>query len=396
MTDTLLTETLSDWAEEVRTPHDLADRALGRRAGRQTRRLPVLAGLATGALVVGAVAVGGWPSDSQPTVPTPATRNLDVRVDTEQSPPTHLVAAGRVAVSAIVTMAMQPSTDGDWQTVGRHWSVYDPGTETYRPTDWSWVDVAPGLERAAVLEGELPSSRVGIVDLATGEVTRWVELDHPVASLVWSPDGTKVLATAYDADPDRFRDLGDNSRTSPPVVRTGFVLVDVQDGSATFRGVAQPDWPGRADFGWSHDATRVWEPQAGEQRMTFYDLDGRPAAGEDVSTYDENLGHLAAGFPTTSPDGRLKMSRQSGLPTSIIEQETGRTYRQPALQLLAWADDEHVITLAGCADPCEGKGEFRNGLVLMRYDGSDPVPLTMTRKDDEFRWYPVLTRRWLD
>ena len=61
--------------------------------------------------------------------------------------------------------------------------------------------------------------------------------------------------------------------------------------------------------------------------------------------------------------------------------------------MFGWADDEHVVTLAGCAAPCKGKAEFRNGLVLMRYDGTDQVPLTEIRTGDGNDWSFQLTPR---
>ena len=40
-----------------------------------------------------------------------------------------------------------------------------------------------------------------------------------------------------------------------------------------------------------------------------------------------------------------------------------------------------------------GKADFKNGLVLMKYDGTDPVPLTGTRKGEDGDWYFQLTPR---
>ena len=151
---------------------------------------------------------------------------------------------------------------------------------------------------------------------------------------------------------------------------------------------------GRADVGFTADGQGVWSP-SGTPDELFFDLDGRPTDG-DRENLNANLGVDAAALPITSPDGRFTITRDSGLPTAITDNDTGHEYRQPALQVLGWADDEHVVTLAGCSDPCKGTDEFKNGLVLMRYDGTDRVPLTGTRKGTARRLvlpaHPALTQ----
>jgi WD40 repeat protein len=242
-----------------------------------------------------------------------------------------------------------------------------------------------------MLEGPLPSSEVGFVDLATGKVTRWVQLDHPVASLAWSPDGSTVLATAYDGDPDLQKPEGNDSFRLGDAKRTGFVLVDPVAGTASFTALPNREMNvGRADVGWTADGKGVWSP-SGTPDELFFDLEGRPASG-NRDDLNSNIGIDAASLSLTSPDGRYTITQASGLPTAITDNQTGDVFRQQALQVLAWADDEHVVTLAGCSKPCEGTSEFRNGLVLMKYDGSDAVQLTGPRKgvDD---WAFELTPR---
>jgi hypothetical protein len=392
MTDKLLSAVMRDWSDEAAVPHDLADRALGRRTTVRRRAVPVLAGLATAAVVVGAVAalaVGLGTGDGAGVVPA-ADGRLSVSADTTNNPPQDIVAAGGLAVAAVVTSSRVPM-DGGWQTLRRHYAVLDPATETYRPTDWSYLSVAPGLETAAVLEGDLPASRIGILDLASGDV-RWVPTDHPVASLAWSPDGSRVLATAYDGDPDLQKPTGDHAFRMGDAARTGFVVVDATTGSATFTTMTRGEhFGGREDLGWTADGQGVRSPagQAGEQ---FFDLDGSPTTGS-ADDYNTNGYIDAATLSLTSPDGRFTITRDSGLPTAITDNDTGQVYRQEALQVLGWADHEHVVTLAGCSAPCEGTNEFKNGLVLMRYDGSDRVPLTGTRKGADGDWYFQLTPR---
>jgi hypothetical protein len=383
MNDTVLAETLRDWSQEAEVPHDLAHRVLARRQARQRRLVvPAVAGLATAAVVVAALVLGGsvGPVSTDGRDRTPAGGGLrDVHADTTHNPPQEVVLAGDVAVSAIVTYTRPPARPGGWQTLQRRYAVANPTTGRYEPRSWTYATVAPGLATAAMLEGPLPSSQVGFVDLATGDVTRWVELDHPVASLAWSPDGSMVVATAYDGDPDLEKPEGNGSFRMGDAKRTGFVLVDPAAGTASFTALPNREMNvGRADVGWTADGKGVWSPSGTPDEM-FFDLQGRPTTGtrDDINS---NIGIDGAALSLTSPDGRFTVTRDSGLPTAITDNQTGAVYRQQALQVLAWADDEHVVTLAGCSKPCNGTAEFRNGLVLMKYDGSDPVQLTGPRK----------------
>jgi hypothetical protein len=396
MNETLLAETMRDWSQEVEVPHDLAHRVLARQRPRRRRLVvPAVAGLATAAVVVAALVAGGTvgPVRTDDGDRTPATGGLpdELHADTAHNPPQEVVLAGDVAVSAIVTYVRVPAPPDGWQTLQRRYAVANPTTGRYEPRNWTYAAVAPGLATAAMLEGPLPSSQVGFVDLATGKVTRWVKLDHPVASLAWSPDGSTVLATAYDGDPDLEKPTGEDSFRMGGAVRTGFVLVDPEAGTASFTALPNQEMNvGRADVGWTADGKGVWSP-SGTPDELFFDLEGRPATG-NRDDLNSNIGIDAAALSLTSPDGRYTITRDSGLPTAITDNQTGRVYRQQALQVLAWADDEHVVTLAGCSKPCEGTSEFRNGLVLMRYDGTDPVQLTAPRKgvDD---WAFELTPR---
>ena len=102
-----------------------------------------------------------------------------------------------MALSAIVSYTRVPASPAGWQTLQRRYAVANPATGRYEPRSWTYSAVAPGLATAAMLEGPLPSSQVGFVDLATGKVTRWVQLDHPVASLAGSPDGSTVVSRPF-------------------------------------------------------------------------------------------------------------------------------------------------------------------------------------------------------
>jgi hypothetical protein len=114
----------------------------------------------------------------------------------DQSPPRELIAAGQVAVSAYYTTKLVQQPGGD-AVKAREWSLYNSATKRYEKTDWAWVDVAPGMKTAAVLEGDLPADRIGLMSLSTGKVQRWIDVDKGVGGVKFSQDGERLVATAY-------------------------------------------------------------------------------------------------------------------------------------------------------------------------------------------------------
>jgi hypothetical protein len=317
-----------------------------------------------------------------------------VRADTENNPPAKLIAAGRMAVSVYYTIRNEQVGE-DRQRFRRTWSLYDPRTDGYERTDWAWVDVAPGLQVAAVLEGDLISKRVGILDMNTRQIMKWFDLEHPVASVSWSPDGTRVLATAYSESPDVLPGkpgevIPIGARSSP---RIGYYIVDVEKGQADFHPLPPMSDEGRPfnvsarqDLGWTLDGTMLWAPTSTTPDRVFYSLDGRPREAPEGQRYVDYSSHSAI-----SPNGRLVLG-PDGMPTKITDRETGQVVgSQNVLQLHAWADDDNVLAL-GCAGSCES--EYNNGLVLVSVDGKRMTQLAANRdtnKDDAWRW--VLTPR---
>ncbi|MBB5775594.1 hypothetical protein [Nonomuraea jabiensis] len=403
----LLRDTLQEWADETRVPHDLADRALRRRAWKPAGMAAVAVGLVTAVAVFAVGLRGTEPAlrDPQATMhaatgvtlpPRPSPAPTDVRTDTEHSPPVKLIAAGRMAVSAYYTTRLERVSD-DEQRVRRTWSLYDPRTEGYEETSWAWVDVAPGLQVAAVLEGELISRRLGILDLNTRQILKWIDLEHPVGSVAWSPDGTKVLATAYSSYPDVERGKGDHVDPTGYSPRTGYYIVDAEAGTAAYHELPPMadamltddkifNGNGRQDLGWSLDGTMLWAPTSTTPDRVFYTLDGEEAEWPKGERYVDY-----SGISATSPNGRLVLG-PDGLPTKITDAGTGQVVgQQKVLQLHAWADDDNVLAL-GCAGSCQS--EFNNGLVLVSVDGRRTTQLSANRdsdKDGSWRW--VLTPR---
>ncbi|WP_433514567.1 hypothetical protein ACQP2T_02480 [Nonomuraea sp. CA-143628] len=388
----LLRDTLEEWASEARVPHDLADRALRRRAW-----LPIGATvLAVGLAVAVAVFAFGLRGDNTTVRPAtdgvsvpvrPTVTSTDVRGDEENAPPRKLVAAGNVALSAYSVTKVE-KLEGNWVRDRRTWSLYDPRDDTYEQTPWAWVDVAPGLQLAAVVEGDLIGKKVGILDLNTRQIKAWIGLEHAVGSVVWSPDGTKVLATAYSEYPDRWQVLGKDSRSMPESTRIGYYVIDVATGEADYHELGPMSRDGnsnaRQDLGWSLDGSLLWQPSVTGTGKVFLDLDGgqREAPAGDHYIY-------STGRSKVSPDGKLVLGRD-GLPTRITDRSGAVVGKQEVLQLLAWADNDNVVAL-GCAGKCGN--EFDNGLVLVSVDGSRMTRLTGSHDRNKDRWNWVLTPR---
>ncbi|WP_412517188.1 hypothetical protein K8Z49_47350 [Actinomadura madurae] len=381
-----------DWAAEARVPADLADRALRARPRRRPLRM-ALTGGAT-ALLVGAAAVavvssaGGPAQRHRPSAPAfePVALSSDttLRTDPGSAFPRHLVAAGHTAVAAYFTF--RTHTDDGRRTLERTWHLYNPSTGTYERTRWAYVSVAPGMARAAVLQGPLPTTRVGVLDMRTQKVTDWIPVDHPVGGAAWSPDGRRLLMTAYDKNPDVQADPG----ASP---RTGYYLAE----SASRPGAFHPMPPlrdnpnARQDLGWSRDGTLIWAPTATVPTKVFFTPSGerRPAPAHEADYWDDEEAGLSPNGTLLPTDGP-----RPGPAVTITNVVTGKKAAVlPIEQAKAWADDQRLFAI-GC-DPrkCTGKHEFRNRLLLVDLRGKI-TPLTGYRRSDrDGSWVPVFTHR---
>ncbi|MFK4067757.1 WD40 repeat domain-containing protein [Streptomyces sp. NPDC029674] len=403
----LVRESLREQADQGSfVPGDFADRVLAVRRRRRTRTI-VGASLAVVTATVVAVAVPAIGPDSEDGGPRPASelRSGDVLAHPGQTPPRELIAAGDTALAAYSTNKRVKQPDGD-AVITRTYRLLDQKTGTYRAAPrWSWLDVAPGMRTAAVLERGLPTKRIGLLNLITGKVERWIPVDRGVGGVEFSPDGRKLVATTYADDPDRLdkgRPMSDGKHTEPgpaAPTRTGFYVLDVASGKGSWGEVKTKagsfgleDINTRQDFAFSHDGSLVYTGLTHAPHQQYYDFEGRkrstPAKEKHLHWF------VDAGL---SPNGRLAAGDFVGggdtTATEVNDALTGkRVAKIPGQQLLAWADDKRLIAW----DIAPGTSEYRNRLVLVTIGSKKTVPLSgyrSSKADAVGRWNPVFARR---
>ncbi|MET8290443.1 WD40 repeat domain-containing protein [Streptomyces sp. NPDC005132] len=385
-------------AQSAPPPVDLADRVLAVRRRRRTRTIASVA-VATAAAVAVAVAVPRLDSGKNDVRPANVLDHGDLIAHPDQSPPRDMIAAGRVVLAAYCTATSVRQSGGRHTTVRTYW-LLNPRTHTYeKATKWSFVAIAPGLRTAAVLERELPTSRIGLLDLLTGKVERWIPVEHTVGAVAFSPDGRTLLATTYKKNPDVHVTLSGNQSSRWPNYqepgRTGFSIVDVASGTESWSKVPSGDGTGlndRQDFGFSRDGKLVYTGLTAEPGQQFYDFRGHPAPTPALEKHlrwyvDARL----------SPNGRLAAGDAGGgtkySSSEILNPTTGsRTTTVRGQQLLAWIDNERLIAW----DITPGSNEFRNRLVVVALGSDKEVPLSGFRGGDDRaagRWTPVFAAR---
>ncbi|MFJ5778410.1 WD40 repeat domain-containing protein [Streptomyces sp. NPDC093094] len=388
---------------------DLAEQVLRARGRRRGRR--IAAAVAAGAAVVAvATAVpllgpGGAGERNRHAVTTPDGTKVSAHPD--QSPPADLIAAGDVAMAAYYRTGSVPVPGGRFVLRRTYW-LLDPTTDRYeKDTRWSFVAVAPGLETAAVLERQLPARRVGLLDLGTGKVERWIPLERGAGGLAYSSDGTKLVATTYGNHPDPYvpKDTpgDDGSYVLPPrdPHRTGFYVLDVASGKADWSRVAArgDDYFGqRQDFAFGRDGRSVYCQVLGgrDGLQRFYGLDGDEIAAPAAER------RLRADVPARlSPDGRLAalgLTREvepDESYSSVVDPRTGKEVAQVrGAQLLAWVDDRRLIAWERAS---KLDAPYLPRLVLVTLGEKEAVPLSGVREADtdpsRQGWEPVLARR---
>lgn len=403
----LVRESLREQADQgPPVPGDFADRVLAVRR-RRRNRTTVGAALAVATAAVVGVAVPAIDSDSDERGPRPASESQtdDVIAHPGQTPPRELIAAGGTALAAYSTSKDVKQPDGD-AIVTRTYRLLDQKTGTYREdARWSWVDVAPGMRTAAVLEQGLPVKRIGLLNLITGKVDRWLPVQHGVGGVEFSPDGRKLVATTYAENPDRLdgdRPINDGKHEEPgpaDPTRTGFYVLDVASGDSSWSevktkrgGWGLADINTRQDFDFSRDGSLVYTGRIREPSQQYYDFRGRK---KSPPPRERHLPwHVDARL---SPNGKLAAGDFAGgvktTATEVLDPLTGkRIAKIPGQQLLAWADDKRLIAW----DIAPGTSEYRNRLVLVTIGSKKTVPLSgyrSSKADRVGRWTPIFAKR---
>ncbi|GAA4012410.1 WD40 repeat domain-containing protein [Streptomyces plumbiresistens] len=388
-------------AEQSPARPGFADRVLAFRRRRRTRRIAAAA-VATAAVLAVAVGVpmldSGRGTDVRPADVVPKT---EVNAHPDQSPPRELISAGNTRLAAYFVPKTVRKT-ADTAVHERTYWLLDQKTGRYeKTTKWSWVAVAPGMKTAAVLEQDLPASRIGLLDLTTGKVARWIPVDHPVGGLAFSRDGRKLVATTYGENPDLLvkTEGSDDWGQAWTSSRTGFHVLDVASGKGAWTEVklaGDSDDPmggtflnTRQDFALTDDGRHVWSGHPmGDIGKQFYDFTGKevpaPAGDKHLSWY------VDAG---KSPDGRLVAGDFAGekwkTSSWVLDATTGKKTEVHGQQLLAWVGNTSLIAWDIAKG---GKNEFHQRLVLVTIGSDKVVPLSGFRKGndgDAGRWEPV-------
>ncbi|MDN3021084.1 WD40 repeat domain-containing protein [Streptomyces sp. S.PB5] len=400
--------------EDVSAGPGLADRVLAVRRRRRNRRLVSVA-VSTAAVVAVGVAVPMLNQGRDDVRPARVTQQDRISAHPDQSPPSGLIAAGRSVLAAYYTTATVAKNEKE-ATFERTYWLLDPGTGKYRKdTRWSFVAVAPGLKTAAVLERTLPADRIGLLDLATGEVERWIPVGKGVAGLAFSDDGTELVATTYSEHPDALDRLGNGEAGEDAwtsmnrVGRTGFLLLDpAGKGGDVWHPVTGSSTGGRADFAFTRDGEHLSAAGGGLDslvRPKFYDLSGKESA------VPANEKHLRWDVPARlSPNGKLAALGLAEEVVAPVAPEAGslpaKSYsfigdplsgkeitKVRGAELLTWVDDQRLIAW----ERTTGKDEtYKDRLVLVTIGSDKVVPLSGEREHSETGqepWEPVFADR---
>lgn len=372
-----------------------ADRVLAVRRRRRTRRLVSVAA-ATAAVIAVGVAVPLLDRGRDDVRPASVSQPDGISAHPDQSPPSDMIAAGRSALAAYYTTARVAKNEKEAHLERTYW-LLDPDTGRYeKDSRWSFVAVAPGLKTAAVLERTLPAARIGLLDLATGEVERWIPVGKGVAGLAFSNGGTELVATTYSEHPDSLERLEGEWTSVHRVSRTGFLLLDLAArGGGVWRPVPGSSAGGRADFAFTRDDRHLFAAGGGLGslvRPQFYDLSGKETAGP------ANEKHLRWDVPARlSPNGKLaalglaeevEPAIASGRRTTagesysfIKDPLTGKEITKVrGAELLAWVDNQRLIAWERTTGPDEA---YEDRLVLVTIGSDTVVPLSGVREHPE-------------
>ncbi|AZP16913.1 WD40 repeat domain-containing protein [Streptomyces aquilus] len=380
-----------------------ADRVLAVRRRRRTRTFASVAA-ATAAVVAVSVAVpqlvSGGRDDVRPS-----------RVTGGHSLPVTAISAGRTVAAAYYTTTTRKTGKGEGVTE-RTYRLLDPGTGRYKKdTRWSYVAVAPGAKTAAVLERTVPASRFGLLDLTTGKVKQWIDIRMGLGGLSFSHDGTKLVLTTYDKNPDHVTEVksadgGANAWMADRTTsRTGYMIFDmVSHNGAWWQIKSSRDVPSRADFAFTDDDKALYARIIGgsDGMEEFYNLSGKkitaPAKEKylrwDVPARISPNGELAALGLTKEVNMGKKLPGKSY--SSIRNPLTGKEITKVrGGHLLAWVDDKRLIAWERTT-PLKNAG-YKDHLVLVTIGSDKVVVLSGERDPDDgppnLAWEPVFAER---
>ncbi|MFC8362471.1 WD40 repeat domain-containing protein [Streptomyces griseorubiginosus] len=394
-------------AEQPPAAAGFADRVLTVRRHRRTRRIVLGAAAAVAVIAVG-VTVPLMDSGKDDVRPSGGGGGIVVEKKTkahpDQSPPREEISVGGTTLAGYFIPETVKKTSGT-AVYQRTYHLLNPSTGKYaKAADWSWVAVARGGRTAAVLEQQLPASRIGLLDLTTGKVERWIDVDHGVGGLAFSRDGRKLVATTYSTNPDLLVKVTGSDGWEQPQTssRTGFYLFDVATGKGAWSEVGlgtESNDPmghtvlnGRQDFALTDDGRHVWAGNPmGSIGKEFWDLKGAkvstPADDKYLTWY------VDAG---KSPDGRLVAGDFAGqkwhTSSFVVDARTGAHTEVRGQQLLAWVGNKQLIAWDIGKN---GKNEFHNRLVLVTLGSDKEVPLSGFRggnDGDAGRWEPLFAQ----
>ncbi|MFF3466339.1 WD40 repeat domain-containing protein [Streptomyces sp. NPDC002619] len=385
-----------------------ADRVLAARRRRRTRRLACVAA-ATAAVVAVAVAVPSLSSGRHDSLPAGVLHGTGTTAHPDQSPPRELIAAGNVALAAYYTEGLVKLSADAGATARTYW-LLDPRTGRYeKDSRWGFVAVAPGMRTAAVLERSMPARRIGLLDLATGKVERWIQLAHGVGGLTFSRDGSRLVATTYAEHPDlRRKETVHDAKGRPhdewlawpgASSRSGFSVVDVATGHEGPWSKVSPgrDTVGRADFSFTRDGALVYARIIGgrDGMQRFYDLAGKGVAAPAKERYlRSDVGARLSPSGTLAAVGLTAEAKDKSW-SKIVDPATGKEIaRVRGAELLAWADGRRLVAW----ERTPGAAEYRPRLVLVSIGSDKVVQLSGTREQDgppgrKNVWQPVFAER---
>jgi hypothetical protein len=392
-------------AEQPLTPAGFADRVFAVRRRRRNRRIAAAAVAAVAAVTVGigVPLLDSGKEDVRPSGGGGTVVEKKTRAHPDQSPPRDEISVGGTTLAGYFIPETVKKT-AETAVYQRTYHLLNPRTGKYaKAAGWSWVAVAPGAKTAAVLEQDLPASRIGLLDLTTGKVERWIPVDHEVGGLAFSRDGRKLVATTYTKNPDlRVKTQGDSEWGQEwTSSRTGFYVLDVASGEGAWSEVKLAADDGklagtflntRQDFALTDDGRYAWSGNPmGDIGKEFWDLKGhkvRTPANEKHLEWFVDAGK--------SPNGELVAGDFAGekwkTSSWVVDAVSGAKTEVRGQQLLAWVGNKQLIAWdIGKND----KNEFHQRLVLVTIGGDKETPLSGFRQGndgDAGRWEPLFAQ----